>query len=256
MIIGMTRYSVAALFARDHPNKNFSVYEEPYFSNRLRMFRGVTLPSLAAQTNKDFILLVYHSYKMPDDKKEIFANLEKEFPFMRNVFISGAKLELPDDLKQQRILTFRIDNDDGVADNFIETLSSAYNRAGNFFDNVMITIPKIRKIGRISKNQFQTDESIFISHAIGQAYLSTNGETIMDLGNHRLVPYVRPAFCFDGSGGLQVIHGTNVANGFKKIYYKKSDLHILNSDEMQKLLESEGYKNINLSSIPILEKVY
>lgn len=252
----MTRYSVAALFAKDHPDKNFSVYEEPYFSERLSMFRGITLASFKAQTNKDFILLVYHSDKMPVDKRKIFTELEKEFPFIRNVFISDAKLQLSADLQQNRIMTFRIDNDDGVSENFIEKLSEIYNRQDNFFDNVMVTIPKIRKLARLSENKFQTDESIFISHAIGQAYLSTNGETIMDLGNHRLVPYVRPAFCLEGNGGLQIIHGTNVANGFKKIYYKKSALQMLNYEQTKELLDSEGYKNIDLNSMPAISEVY
>lgn len=31
-VIGMVRYSVAAAFAKDHPDKQFNLWEEPYFS--------------------------------------------------------------------------------------------------------------------------------------------------------------------------------------------------------------------------------
>ena len=51
-IIGMCRYSVKAAFAKDHQtDKNFSVYEEPYFSERLTLFQDITLKSFAFATS-------------------------------------------------------------------------------------------------------------------------------------------------------------------------------------------------------------
>lgn len=60
----------------------------------------------------------------------------------------------------------------------------------------------------------------------------------------------------EGSGGLQVIHGTNVANGFKKVYDKKSALEILSAKEMKDLLASEGYPDRDIHEIPILPQPY
>ena len=57
-IIGMCRYSVKSAFAKDHPDKNFSVYEEPYFSERLDLFQSITLKSFDVQTCKDIIRLL------------------------------------------------------------------------------------------------------------------------------------------------------------------------------------------------------
>jgi len=255
-VIGMIRYSVEAAFAKNHPDKQFSLWEDPYFSARLAMFKGITLKSFQQQSRQDFVLLVYHSDKMPQEKKKIFADLEKDFPFMRNIYISGARMELPEDLRQNRILTFRIDNDDGVPTDFIARLSEIYATNNGFYDNVALTIPRIRKIARIAEDQYQSDDSIFASNSIGLAYLSIDGENIMNCGNHRLVPYHYKTVFLDGTGGLQVIHGSNVANGFKKVYDKRSEVRILNEQEMKTLLQSEGYPDMDLKNIPILPDPY
>lgn len=220
------------------------------------MFKGITLKSLNQQSCKDFVLLVYHSDKMPDDKKNIFADLEKEFPFMRNVYVSGAKMELPPDFQQNRVLTFRIDNDDGVPSDFIKKLAEIYSDNSGFYDDVALTIPRIRKIAHISEDFYQTDHSIFASNTIGLAYLSVNGANIMNCGNHRLVPYHYKTLYLEGTGGLQIIHGTNVANGFKKVYDKKSQLLRLNIKEMKDLLQSEGYPDLDIEHLPILPDPY
>ncbi len=255
-IIGMVRYSVEAAFAKDHPDKIYNLWENPYFAERLSMFEGITLNSFKQQTNSDFILLVYHSCRMPEDKKEIFAKLEKKYSFMRNIFISGAKMQIPEDLLQHRMLTFRIDNDDGVPVDFIGRLVDLYQRDDGLYDNVAFTIPRIRKVARVDDNKYQTDCSIFASNAIGLAYLSADGENIMGCGNHRLVPYHYRTLFLEGTGGLQVIHGTNVANGFKKVYDKKSELQIFDEKQMEELLKSEGYASVDLKSIPILAHPY
>lgn len=255
-VIGMVRYSVAAAFAKDHPDKQFNLWEEPYFSQRLAMFKGITLKSFAQQTNKDFVLLVYHSDEMPEDKKDIFARLEKEFPFMRNIYISNTKLELPADLQQNRILTFRIDNDDGMPVDFIEKLVQIYANDTGFYDNVALTIPRIRKVARISADQYQTDDSVFVSNSMGLAYMSIDGQNVMNCGNHRLVPYHYRTIFLEGTGGLQIIHGTNVANGFKKVYDKKSQLQILSEGGIKELLLSENYPDVDLKNIPILPEPY
>ena len=253
-IIGMCRYSVKSAFAKDHPDKIFSVYEEPYFSERLDLFQSITLKSFDAQTYKDFVLLVYHSDEMPKDKVEIFKDIEKQHPYIRNVFVPSGKMRLPDDLQDDRILTFRIDNDDAMPRDFISKLSCyIYNREDSYCDNVAFTIPKMRKIARIGETLYQTQDCIFISNSMGLAYCSTGGETIMDCGNHTKVPYNYRIQCLDGMGGLQTIHGSNVANHFGKHHYKESGIKVLTESEMQELLTSEGFPRLDIQNIPLLK---
>lgn len=253
-IIGQIRYSVEASFAfSDRSDVQYKVFEEPYFSQRLAMFTAITLKSFAGQTEKDFVLLVYHSAKMPEDKKAIFYELEKQYPFMRNIFIDGAKLELPEEFQKQRIMTFRIDNDDGMPADFVGKLKEIYDSNNPYYNDVAFSIPKMRKLAHIGKDKFQTNDSLFISNSMGLAYLSTEGKNVMDCGNHRLVPYHYRMMCLDGQGGLQIINGTNVANRFSRTHYKQSETVYYTEQQMRELLNSEGYPELDIQDIPILE---
>ena len=252
-IIGMVRYSVSAASSfPDRPNVNHKVFEDPYFSERLAMFKGITLKSFAGQTCKDFVLLVYHSAEMPEDKKAIFYELEKQYPFMRNVFIDGAKIELPEDLKRQRLMTFRIDNDDGMPVDFVSRLKDIYESNNPYYDNVAFSIPKMRKLAHVGKDKFQTNDSLFFSNSMGLAYLSTAGIDVMSLGNHGRMSYKYHMMSIEGVGGLQIINGTNVANSIRTPQYKQSEPKFCNEQEMRAILKSEGYSELDIQNIPII----
>ena len=254
-VIGMVRYSVAASYAfPDRPELKRKVFEEPYFSERLAMFKGITLKSFAGQTYKDFVLLVYHSSEMPDDKREIFRHLEEQYPFVRNIFIEDAKMDLPQEFQRKRIMTFRIDNDDGMPADFVGKLADIYNNNDPFYDNVVFSIPKMRKLAHIAKDRFMTNDSVYISNSMGLAYLSTNGESIKSCGNHGLVPYRYRILCIEGMGGLQIINGTNVANGFHKTHYKQTEPSYYTEQKMRKILKSEGYSEMDIQDIPIVSE--
>lgn len=254
MIVGMIRYSVEAAFNKDRPESMRDVYADPYFSERFKMFSGITLPSFAQQTNKDFVLLLYHSDKMPNEKKMLFADIENTFPFVRNIYVNGGKLPVPDDLKSKRLLSFRIDNDDGMPIDFIERLSAAAQMHGKNSDNFAITIPHMRKVRRIAEKEYETLDCDFVSNSMGLAYFGSDGRSVMDLGNHGLFPYNVPTLFVAGNGGLQVINGTNVANGFNKVYNKQSALKTMTESELQELLSAEGYGVLNLKSLPIIKQ--
>ncbi|MDR1337516.1 MAG: putative rhamnosyl transferase [Rickettsiales bacterium] len=254
MIIGMVRYSVLNAFLKGHPvTGNVDLWKNPYLQDRLKLFRAVTLASLLQQTNKDFILLLYHSDTMPEDARLIFKGLETEFPFLRNVFISDDKMTVPDDIKAKRMLTFRIDNDDGLPKNFMENMQNIYLRKDGYFDNTIISIPNIRKIQRVSENTYKTGTHEHKLNSIGLAYLSTDGKTIRDIpgAHNKDFFYEQKSICLRGVGGLQCIHGYNVANGFYPKHDGMDDVKLFAGNEITDLLKSEGYPNIDLPGIPI-----
>lgn len=254
MIIGMVRYAIPNSFMNSNNSRSLvQLYEDPYFSDRFNIFRNITLPSFAQQTSQDFTLCVYHTNLIPDDKKVLFDNLAKQYLFLRNVYTAG-KMDIPDDLKERQMLTFRIDNDDGMALDFIEKLQQIKEIVGNKTSNFAISIPHMRKIARIDNFLYQTLETDFISNSMGLAYLGNDGRTVMNLGNHTKVAYSTPMLMVAGNGGLQVINGYNVANGFKKVYQNQSDMAILNQKDMQDLLVKDGYAKMDLSCLPITDK--
>ena len=254
MIIGMVRYAIPNSFKNEKNTRSLAqLYEEPYFSDRFNIFCNVTLQSFAQQTNKNFVLCVYHTNLIPDDKKALFENLAKQYPFMRNIYTTG-QMDIPDDLKEQQMLTFRIDNDDGVALDFIEKIHQVKESYKHKGFNLTFTIPHMRQIARIDNYLYQTLTRNFISNSMGLAYLGNDGRTVMNLGNHTKVAYSTPMLFVAGTGGLQVINGYNVANRFKQEHLIQSELVILNQNDMQNLLVQDGYAKLDLSCLPIIDK--
>lgn len=254
MIVGMVRYAIPNSFKNEKNTRSLAqLYEEPYFSDRFNIFRNVTLTSFAGQTNQDFTICVYHTNLIPDDKKALFDNLAKQYPFMRNIYTTG-QMDIPDDLKEPHMLTFRIDNDDGMALDFVEKMHQVKESYKNKGVNLTITIPYMRQIAKIDNNLYQTLTRNFISNSMGLAYLGNDGRTIMSLGNHTKVAYSTPMLFVAGNGGLQVINGYNVANKFKKDYLIESELVVLNQKDMQDLLVKDGFAKMDLSCLPITDK--
>lgn len=245
MIIGMIRYAVPTMFKKGNSKTAEQLYEEPYFSDRFNLFCNITLESFKQQTNKDFILLLYHSNQIPENRKILFDNLEKEYSFIKNIYISDTNMYIPESYKKDKILTFRIDNDDGVPIDFIERLKNI-EETNN--ENLVISIPKIRKIIKINENQYKTVSINYLSNSIGLACLRIDGKNIIDLGFHELICKRNKTIKLEGNGGLQIINNYNVSNEFS---YKVKDEQeiILSKEEIEKFLIKENYPKIDISCL-------
>ena len=259
-IVGIVRYAIPNAFSgiktvreRDgvlgvKSRDVIKLYEDPYFTDRFNVFYNITLESFKNQTNKDFILCIYHTDQIPEDKKRLFDKIEKEYPFVRCVYVPDDKMPIPEDLKEQNMLTFRIDNDDGVPVDFIDRLKNTIDSTDEI--NFAITIPKIRKIMRVGEDEYKTVTANYPSNSMGEAYYTNKNKTIMDLGNHTNIHKRFKTKILNGNGGLQIINSYNVANKFeKKNNYK--DKTILKTEQIKELLEKEKYYIGDLSCLPI-----
>lgn len=253
-IVGIVRYAIPNAFddikvegVRSRGLEK--LYEDPYFTDRFNIFCNITLKSFEGQTDKDFVLCVYHTDQIPKNRKELFSKIEKEYPFVRCVYVPDDKMPIPEDIKEQNMLTFRIDNDDGVPTDFIERLRKTIDSTDDI--NFAITIPKIRKIMRLSDNSFRTITANYPSNSIGLAYYTNEDKTIIELGNHTNVHIRIPTKKLDGNGGLQVINSYNVANKFEKKNNNYNDQKVLNKKNMEKLFIKEHYSIGDISCLPI-----
>ena len=138
-VVGVTRFS--SLFRDTHPFSNAhlsfeeresSLFDEARLRRRFALWEALTLPSLGAQTDGDFSLLVVGSALMPDwAKQRLRDNLaaapmrtrlllpEPEDGFARLVRQGVRALANPD---HGRIATFRLDDDDALASDWHERL--------------------------------------------------------------------------------------------------------------------------------------
>jgi hypothetical protein len=107
------------------------LYDETRMARRFFMFENLTLPSLAAQTDKDFRTVIMSSDVMPDRFKERLTAIAALLPGSVVEFSSHQR----GDLAFQKYMTeaagfkgrsssvhFRLDDDDAVSINFIHRL--------------------------------------------------------------------------------------------------------------------------------------
>lgn len=247
MILGMIRYAIPNAFKNLSNSRDIKqLYEEPYFSDRFNIFYNITLQSFVQQTNKDFKLFVYHTNLIPSDKKALFDNLELQYPFLKNIYIPDDNMYIPQEYIEDINLTFRIDNDDGIAINFIEKLQEVKK---NYIENIVITIPTLYRLCRLSEDKLKVAKIYYPSNSIGLAYLTNEqNKTIMDLGFHDQIIRKLKTIKLSGNGGLQIINNYNVLNQFKN-----EEVNLFNCEDTKKLLIDEGYANLNLNSISALE---
>lgn len=244
VIVGMCRYSLEKAF-----EWSVNVFEEPYFSKRLRMFETITLRSLDEQTEKNFVLLAYHSESCPTDKRLILKKLEEKHPYLINVFVKGG-MPLPDYVATPHLLTFRLDNDDGLPKNFIARLNEVrYMLENRNAPDTVITSPPILMVAKLSEDKFIYRKRHFPFNSMGLAMYSATGFTITSAGNHTKVKDKFPWVNLPGQGGLQILHDSNVLNGTSGF-----EGEFLNRKEISELLASLGYPLLELSKLPLYDK--
>jgi hypothetical protein len=253
-IIGFVRYSQKIKFGNRKNEKD--VFEAEYFEYRFNIFKNVTLKSFQQQSNSNFVLLLLHSENMPLHYKERFIELEKANAFLHNVFVKDTQEAFNESIlnsvkyvsfEKEVAVTFRIDNDDAVQNNFIEKLSG-FLKAD--FVGYTVSIPIMNIVKRISEKSYLLQESYFPANAIGLAYVTPieKYKTVFNLGDHDLVNnqngMVVLAECT--SGGLMTINGENEINAIDK-----TRAITLNKESLDKYLVERKIENLDLECLRI-----
>lgn len=131
-IIGVCRFSYPSLGGFAGPKLGIKeqqqrLFEPARLERRFQLFETLTLPSLAAQTDMDFVLVVLIGRDLPPRHKSRLRDLVARFPFVRlsqqepaGPLVSTRKAFrrglLPD---ASHVTGFRIDDDDAVGADYI-----------------------------------------------------------------------------------------------------------------------------------------
>lgn len=257
-VIGFVRYSLNVKYGNKTQAKN--VFEAEYFEYRFNIFCTVTLKSFQQQTDKGFVLLLLHSENMPPEYKDRFMELERTNEFLYNVFVEDNPESYNEAMKQSEeyvsfeknvAITFRIDNDDAVQNNFIQRLSGFLK---NEYAGFVISMPGLCVVKRISTSLYAIEEKNYPSHSIGLANVTNreNYETIMALGyHHRInekIPMIlTPVFA---AKQLQTINGENETNSIDD-----SKIKIIDKKDTDRYLIENRFGNLNLDCLHIIYKI-
>lgn len=223
-VVGFIRYSQSIKFGQDATARN--VFEPEYFEYRYKIFTDITLKSFQQQTDSDFVLLLLHSVNMPKQYRDRFSALEKQNPFLLNIFVEdnadSFRTAIQSSFKYIKFqngvaVTFRIDNDDALQNDFIETLRS-YNKMD--FAGFVLCMPTVSIIQRIAEESYLMEECNYPSNSIGLAYVSAEDkfQTVLEVAehhkmneNHALILLPQKTF-----GGLMTVNGENAVNTINK----------------------------------------
>ena len=167
----------------------FSVYKRKLFDEKrmeykFESFEKITLPSIVNQTNKNYIWEIYSSTFLPSEYKKRLLRDTKKYKNIKLFFINSFEefflrmKELPYG-KIDKYCTVRLDDDDGLSNNYIEKVNQYSEKTGS-----VISFPN---------GQFVTIENSLIKYGRRHSKLNNAqglcaiGMNIFNLGRHKKI---------------------------------------------------------------------
>ncbi len=199
--------------------------------DRIKLFNNYCLPSFLNQSNKNFTWLIYFDSKTPDEFNYLFEKL-RDIDFVKLCFVDGYDqfaVKYLEDIKKlsfgtEWIITTRCDNDDALQkdavntiqnyfiqnDEFLISLASGYTL--NIVDNTLshYFYPMSPFISLIESTKKKVLKGIFYNDHTQWDELRLRITTELLKKNKKSV------FVLEKPYWLQIIHGKNLSNNFKR----------------------------------------
>lgn len=184
--------------------------KEGWLRDRQALFERYCLPSVASQSNKNFHWVIYFDTQSPQWLKDRIAELSAG-----GLFTPIFRDEVPHDVlvadlrrvtgaRGQIILTTNLDNDDGLAEDFVERLQQSVRNQEQ--TALYIVHGLIQQDGRV----YLRRDPVNAFCSVKESWRSPDtcwSEWHTKLGEKMAVQEI-----LDGPGWLQVIHTGNVSN--------------------------------------------
>lgn len=215
-------------------NKKDHVLSEVWLEKRFYLFETYCLPSVINQSCQAFNWLLCFDSETPIFYKDRIERLIKSHPNFKVLylnqqshFLENVILQIEESLseKETHILTTRLDNDDAIHKDFIETIQSHYKPTHKLIIDVKQGYQFIKRNEK-SKDAFRTmtvQYNPFISLIEGRH----NIETI--LSRQHLHWQEVPTITVSTSPlWLQLVHEDNIANAEKLQYPETNNINFSN----------------------------
>ena len=205
----LTRFNLAT------PGRESAIRTKPgWLEERFALFETYCLPSVAAQTDRNFHWLIYFDEHTPDDFKARIDRLSENgtlfTPYYTGMFPGegwGRSIHEVLAPTGDYVLTTRLDNDDSLAVDFMARLHAEVHAHGmaegayNFRQGAICQDDRLYAIVHESAPFFSLLEPL--------------SDTLCTAPNirHMLIAEGRAVFQIDGAPAwMQIVHGTNVSN--------------------------------------------
>ena len=201
--------------------------DEGYLNARFAIFEKITVPSVAHQTDQNFVWVVLLSEQTPETYRERMNRVRELCPACRPVYVKSSVTS--DDVIQNIIhestmdlcVTTRMDNDDALALNYMASVHDFIDMHPNDESYALIYENGIQydmhRGGATTWYHFETNHfSTFVEKADKPVHTAI-GINHMEIKEHMKV------FLIDNTDPmwLEVIHDTNVTN---RMHFKYDDI--------------------------------
>ena len=184
--------------------------KEGWLRDRILLFERYCLPSVRAQTNQNFRWIIYFDPQSPEWLKQRIQNHADEGAYAPIFRPSVSKAELTADIARvtgghgTRLITTNLDNDDGLAIDFVERLQALGPRRER--TAVYLARGLIKSESRL---YLRTDKHNAFGSVVetweSPSTCWSDWHTLLGKSMHVVELYAEP-------GWLQVVHGANVSN--------------------------------------------
>lgn len=202
-VIGLCRFSLFSeggfqAMPEDAGERRERLFDPVRLEQRMRWFEAVTLPSIAAQNDPDFLFLVVTSEDLPE-------------PFMTRLRLQVAKvpqarlMPLPYGLHREQcgeairqlidpgvdtVAQFRLDDDDGVSMDFVGLLKRRYERLAPAFNRKELFAIDFQKGFLLSPSADRLELTLVQAHlwtpGLALYFAPNHVKSVMDFPHHRV----------------------------------------------------------------------
>lgn len=204
-----TRFNLAT------PGREDAIRNRPgWLEERFAMFEDICLPSIAAQTCKDFIWIIYFDKDTPQVFKDRIEGLRQIVPFIpyyTGLFAAEGWNRSIGEVVQARtplLLTTRLDNDDALANDYIARAQSVAQQNAN---RTPLCI-------NFAHGFIRSGPAIYDVHHPSNAFFSRlcawddDMRTAMSILHMTIADHGAVVQVEQPGAWLQVVHGGNVSN--------------------------------------------
>lgn len=202
-VIGVCRFSYPAQggFRRMHDSlaeREAYLYNDARMALRFWHFETLTLPSLRAQTNQDFTVLVIIGEHMPKRWLDRLHAVTAPLPQLKIVptpplkHRTALELAIKAELGEtdQPSLQFRIDDDDAIGIDFVQQARFAHRRSGRFHQNNVRMAFDFNNGFSVSLSEdgilMRPEFGHFLSCGLMVLFPAGDTKTVMNFGHHKL----------------------------------------------------------------------
>ncbi|KQQ99799.1 hypothetical protein ASF74_09855 [Arthrobacter sp. Leaf145] len=184
--------------------------QEGWLRDRIALFERYCLPSVKAQTNRDFRWIIYFDPESPAWLLDRVHGLNREGTFVALFRTEVSPSELLEDIRtvtgggRGTLLTTNLDNDDGLAIDFVDRVQKAAHDAGN--SAIYLVSGLVMGKG-----------SVFLRNDPHNAFCSVSAPwsapvTCWAAWHNRLGQSMKVTSLRGAPGWLQLVHDHNVSN--------------------------------------------